>query len=409
MPVRYTPPRAEDLLPVPGVRLGTAAAKIKRWERDDVLLAVFDAGTTAAGVFTQNRFCAAPVLVCRQHLAGAGRLRALVVNAGNANAGTGAAGIAAAKSTCAGVASMLDCAPGDVLPFSTGVIMEPLPVEKIVAALPQAFDALAPQNWFRAVSAIMTTDTVPKGASRRIPIDGVAVTVTGIAKGSGMIHPDMATMLAFIATDAPLAAGLIATATREIAAVSFNCATIDGDTSTNDSFVLAATGRAPMAPIAHTDDPRFPLLRAAILEVAIELAQAIVRDGEGATKFITVRVEAGRDVAECRRIAFAIAHSPLVKTAFFASDPNLGRIVCAIGNAAAADLDPARVSFWLDDVLVVENGARSPSYTEEAGQRVMKNDEIEVRVTIGRGAAAATVWTCDFSHDYVSINADYRS
>jgi len=409
MPVRYTPPRAEDLLPVPGVRLGTAAAKIKRWERDDVLLAVFDAGTTAAGVFTQNRFCAAPVLVCRQHLASGGRLRALVINAGNANAGTGAAGIAAAESTCAAVAAMLDCAPGDVLPFSTGVIMEPLPVEKIVAALPQAFDALAPEHWFRAVSAIMTTDTVPKGASRRIAIDDVPVTITGIAKGSGMIHPDMATMLAFIATDAPLAAGLIATATREIAAVSFNCATIDGDTSTNDSFVLAATARAPMAQIAHSDDPRFPPLRAAILEVAIELAQAIVRDGEGATKFITVRVEAGRDVAECRRIAFAIAHSPLVKTAFFASDPNLGRIVCAIGNAAVADLDPARVSFWLDDVLVVENGARSSSYTEEAGQRVMQNDEIEVRVTLGRGAASATVWTCDFSHDYVSINADYRS
>jgi glutamate N-acetyltransferase/amino-acid N-acetyltransferase len=255
----------------------------------------------------------------------------------------------------------------------------------------------------------MTTDTVPKGASRRIDIGGVPVTVTGIAKGSGMIHPDMATMLAFVATDAPVAPDLLAAATREIAAVSFNCATIDGDTSTNDSFVVAATGRAPMAPIAHAADPRYPPLRAALVAVATELAQAIVRDGEGATKFITVRVDGGRDVAECRRVAFSIAHSPLVKTAFFASDPNLGRIVCAIGNAAVADLDPARVSFRLDDVRVVENGARSASYTEEAGQRVMKQDEITVGVSLGRGEAAATVWTCDFSHDYVSINADYRS
>ena len=409
MPVRYTPPRPEDLLPVAGVRLGTAAAQIKRWQRDDVLLAVFDPGTAAAGVFTQNRFCAAPVIVCRQHLEGAGRLRALVVNAGNANAGTGAEGIAAAEATCAAVAAMLDCSPRDVLPFSTGVIMEPLPVDRIVAALPRARDALAADGWFRAVSAIMTTDTVPKGASRRIAIEGVPVTVTGIAKGSGMIHPDMATMLAFIATDAPIAADLLATTTREIAGASFNCATIDGDTSTNDSFVLAATGRAIMAPIAHATDPRFPAVQDAVLAVATELAQAIVRDGEGATKFMTLRVEGGRDVAECRRVAFAIAHSPLVKTAFFASDPNLGRIVCAIGNAAVTDLDPARVSFWLDDVLVVGDGARAPSYTEEAGQRVMKKEEILVRVALGRGTASATVWTCDFSHDYVSINADYRS
>ncbi len=409
MPVRYTPPRPEDLLPVPGVRLGTAAARIKNWQRDDVLLAVFDPGTTAAGVFTQNRFCAAPVIVCRQHLEGAGHLRALVVNAGNANAGTGAEGIAAAEATCAAVASLLDCGPRDVLPFSTGVIMEPLPVARIVGALPQARGTLAADGWFRAVSAIMTTDTVPKGASRRIAIEGVPVTVTGIAKGSGMIHPDMATMLAFIATDAPIAAGLLATTTREIASASFNCATIDGDTSTNDSFVLAATGRAPMAPIVHTTDPRLPAVHGAVLAVATELAQAIVRDGEGATKFITLRVEGGSDIAECRRVAFAIAHSPLVKTAFFASDPNLGRIVCAIGNAAVADLDPAGVSFWLDDVRVVADGARSPSYTEEAGQRVMKNDEILVRVTLARGTASATVWTCDFSHDYVSINADYRS
>jgi len=296
-----------------------------------------------------------------------------------------------------------------VLPFSTGVIMEPLPVDKIVAGLPAARDALAADHWFDAVSAIMTTDTVPKGASRRVIVEGVPVTVTGIAKGAGMIHPDMATMLSFMATDAPIAIGILAPMLREIADVSFNGATVDGDTSTNDSFIIAATGRARIAPIVRADDPRLPALRAAIEDVAIDLAQAIVRDGEGATKFIAVRVEGGHDVDECRAVAFGIAHSPLVKTAFFASDPNLGRIVCAIGNAGPADLDPARVSFWLDDVLVVDHGGRAASYREEDGQRVMKQDEIGVRVDLGRGRAAATVWTCDFSHDYVSINADYRS
>jgi glutamate N-acetyltransferase/amino-acid N-acetyltransferase len=296
-----------------------------------------------------------------------------------------------------------------VLPFSTGVIMEPLPVEKIVAALPVAQAALAPDRWFAAVSAIMTTDTVPKGASRRADVGGVAVTVTGIAKGSGMIHPDMATMLAFVATDAPIAAGVLRALAADIAEVSFNCATVDGDTSTNDSFVLAATGKAPLAPIVRLDDPRVPAMRRALTEVAIELAQALVRDGEGATKFMTIAVEGGHDAAECRRIALGIAHSPLVKTAFFASDPNLGRIVCAIGNAAAPDLDPSLVSFWLGDVLVVDRGGRAGSYREEDGQRVMKGEEIAVRVALGRGSARATVWTCDFSHDYVSINADYRS
>jgi glutamate N-acetyltransferase/amino-acid N-acetyltransferase len=409
MPVRYAPPRPEDLLPVKGVSLGTAPAKIKHWQRDDLLLAAFDAGTVAAGVFTQNRFAAAPVAVCRRHLGGTGEVRALIVNAGNANAGTGAAGIAAAEKTCAAVASILGCAPVQVLPFSTGVIMEPLPVGKIVDALPAAHGALAAEHWLAAASAIMTTDTVPKGASRRITVDGAAITVTGIAKGAGMIHPDMATMLAFVATDAPVSAGLLRGLTREIADVSFNCATIDGDTSTNDSFVIVATGKAAIAPITRSDDPRLAPVRDALTAVAVVLAQAIVRDGEGATKFMTIRVEGGRDAGECRRIAFAIAHSPLVKTAFFASDPNLGRIVCAIGNGAAPDQDAARVSFWLDDVQVVANGARAASYTESAGQRVMKNDEITVRVALGRGDAAATIWTCDFSHDYVSINADYRS
>ena len=413
MPVNYAPPTPDSLLIVPGVALGAAAARIKRWERNDVVLAVFDAGTTAAGVFTQNRFCAAPVTVCREHLASSATLRAIVVNAGNANAGTGERGLADARATCTAVATMLGCASDSVLPFSTGVIMEPLPVERLVAALPAALDAARPDGWHDAARSIMTTDTVPKGASRRVTIDGVPITVTGVAKGAGMIHPDMATMLSLCATDAPVDRALLASLARETADISFNGATVDGDTSTNDSFVIAATGRAAITPIVRRDDPRLPALRAALEDVAIDLAQAIVRDGEGATKFIAVRVEGGRSVAECRAVALRIAHSPLVKTAFFASDPNLGRIVCAIGNAAPADLDPSGVSFWLDDVLVVERGGRAGSYREEDGQRVMKQDEIGVRVDLGRArgrdAARATVWTCDLSHEYVSINADYRS
>ncbi len=409
MPVNYTPPTPESLLPVPGIALGAAAGRIKNWDRNDVLLVVCEPGTVAAGVFTKNRFCAAPVIVCRRHLASSGQLRALVVNAGNANAGTGNRGIADAETTAAAVASMLACPMQQVLPFSTGVIMEPLPVDRLVAALPAARAAARQDGWFDAARAIMTTDTVPKGASRRTTIDGEPVTVTGIAKGAGMIHPDMATMLSFIATDASIAAPLLASIAREVADVSFNGATVDGDTSTNDSFVIAATGRARIAPIVRADDPRLPALRAAIEGVAVDLAQAIVRDGEGATKFIAIRVEGGSTVDECRAVAFGIAHSPLVKTAFFASDPNLGRIVCAIGNTAAPDTDPGRVSFWLDDVLVVDHGGRAASYREEDGQRVMKQDEIAVRVDLGRGSARATVWTCDFSHDYVSINADYRS
>ena len=413
MPVNYTPPTADSLLPVPGIALGTTAARIKAWERDDVLLVVAAPGTVAGGVFTQNRFCAAPVTVCRSHLAtqrerGIG-FRALVVNAGNANAGTGDAGLAAARATCVRAAQLVDCAPEEILPYSTGVIMEPLPLDRLVEGLPRAHAAVRPDGWFAAARAIMTTDTVPKGASRRVRVDGVDVTVTGIAKGAGMIHPDMATMLAFMATDAPIAAPLLDRLAREIADVSFNGATVDGDTSTNDSFVITATGKAALAPIRDHADPRFAPIRAALEAVAVDLAQAIVRDGEGATKFIAIAVEGGRDVAECRRIAFAIAHSPLVKTAFFASDPNLGRIVCAIGNAAAPDLDSATVSFWLDDVQVVDRGGRAATYTEEQGQRVMKQAEIGVRVDLGRGSARATVWTCDLSHDYVSINADYRS
>jgi glutamate N-acetyltransferase/amino-acid N-acetyltransferase len=417
MPVRYTPPTPESLLPVAGIALGPAAGRIKNWQRDDVLLVTCAPGTVAAGVFTQNRFCAAPVTVCREHLAhqhkGGAPMRALVVNAGNANAGTGQPGLNAARQTCAAVGQLVGCAPEEVLPYSTGVIMEPLPVDRIVAALPAALSAAREDGWYAAARAIMTTDTVPKGASRRVIVDGVPLTVTGIAKGAGMIHPNMATMLAFMATDAPIAADVLGTIAREVADVSFNGATVDGDTSTNDSFVIAATGRVPLPPIRSTSDPRLVPVREAIEAVAVELAQAIVRDGEGATKFIAIRVEGGRSVDECRRVALGIAHSPLVKTAFFASDPNLGRIVCAIGNTGPADLDPSHVSFWLDDVLVVDRGGRSPAYREEDGQRVMQQDEITVRVDLGRAAgpeaARATVWTCDFSHDYVSINADYRS
>ena len=413
MPVNYKPPSADSLLPVPGITLGTAAAKIKSWDRDDVVLVLAEPGTGAAGVFTQNRFCAAPVIVSRAHLAAQRDrhldFRALVINAGNANAGTGEPGLADARASCAEAARLAGGAAEQALVYSTGVIMEPLPRDRLVAALPEARDAARTDGWFAAARAIMTTDTVPKGASRRIELDGADVTVTGIAKGAGMIHPEMATMLAFAATDAPIAPVLLDALVREVADVSFNGATVDGDTSTNDSFVVAATGRARIAPIVDAADRRFAALRRALEQVAVDLAQAIVRDGEGATKFITIRVEGGRDVDECRRVAFAIAHSPLVKTAFFASDPNLGRIVCAIGNGAPQDLEPGRVSFWLDDVLVVERGGRGPGYAEVQGQRVMEQPEITIRVDLGRGDARASVWTCDLSHDYVSINADYRS
>ncbi|TMG86593.1 MAG: bifunctional glutamate N-acetyltransferase/amino-acid acetyltransferase ArgJ [Betaproteobacteria bacterium] len=409
MPVNYSPSTPEQLWPVPGVALGTAPARIKSWSRDDLLLVSLAPGTQASGVFTRNQFCAAPVMVCREHLARRAPLRALVVNAGNANAGTGTRGLADARATCTAAAAALDCAPEEVLPFSTGVIMEPLPVDRIVEALPACRAVLSGAGWFAAACAIMTTDTVPKGASRRVEVDGVPITVTGIAKGAGMIAPNMATLLGFVATDAPIGRALLDGLAAEIAGASFNRITIDGDTSTNDSFVLLATHRAPLSPIERTDDPRLPAVKAVISAVAVELAQAIVRDGEGATKFISILVEGGRNVAECDRVARTIAHSPLVKTAFFASDPNLGRIVCAIGNAGIDDLDPARVSFWLDDVAVVAGGSRATSYREEEGKRVMLKPEITVRVALGRGQARAAVWTCDLSHQYVSINADYRS
>ena len=413
MPVNLAEPDAARLFPVPGVDLGWAQAGIRKSGRKDLLVVRIAAGSSVAAVFTTNRYCAAPVVVARQHLAAAlaagSAPRLLVVNTGCANAGTGAAGIADAQQTCAAAAALLGCAPGDVLPFSTGVIMEALPLQRLIEGLPAAFARLAPGNWRDAAQAIMTTDTVAKAVSCRLTMDGTQVTVTGIAKGSGMIHPNMATMLGYVATDAPVAADLLQTLVRRVADRSFNCITVDGDTSTNDAFVLIASGQADMPAIHTTADPRLAALEEAITGVARTLAQAIVRDGEGATKFIEIRVDGARSVEEARAVANAIALSPLVKTAFFASDPNLGRILAAIGKAGVADLDADRVELYLDDVAVARDGGRHPHYQEEDGRRVMAQAEIVVRVVLGRGAAAAVVWTCDLSHDYVSINADYRS
>lgn len=409
MAVNLKPPRAENLLPVKGVKVGVAEAGIRKSGRKDLLLMTLTEGTRAAGVFTQNRFCAAPVQVAKEHLASGQPPRVLLVNTGNANAGTGKEGLAGARATCDEAARLLDCASRQVLPFSTGVIMEPLPVERIVAALPACIADLRENNWARAAETIMTTDSVPKARSRRAQIGGSAVAVTGIAKGAGMIRPDMATMLGFVATDAAVAQEALESLVAYAAAYSFNCVSVDGDTSTNDSFMLIATGAAGGPMIDSPDHPQFAALRDAVLEVCQWLAQAIVRDGEGATKFITVRVEKGRNEAECKAVAYAIAHSPLVKTAFFASDPNLGRLLAAVGNAGIRDLDVGRVELHLDDVLVSTDGGRASSYSEGDGQRVMKKSEITVRVVLNRGPAAATVWTCDLSHDYVTINAEYRT
>ena len=408
MPVNLTAPDPASLLPVAGVRLGIASAGIKKPGRRDITLIELAAGSQVAGVFTQNRFCAAPVTLCKQHLA-TGNIRALVINTGNANAGTGEEGLARARQTCNAVAQLMGCATENVLPFSTGVILEPLPVDKILPALPAAQADLAPNHWSEAAHAIMTTDIVAKGASRQISIGGKAVTVTGIAKGSGMIHPNMATMLGFVATDAAMAASLMQQLVKEVADVSFNCVTVDGDTSTNDSFILIASGQAGNTEIADASGADYAALKTALSEVAIELAQAMARDGEGATKFMTIAVEGGRDRAECKQIAYAIARSPLVKTAFFASDPNLGRILAAIGYAGVTDLDVNALKVWLGDVLVAENGGRAASYTEAQGAAVMREAEITVRVALNRGTVNATVWTCDFSYDYVKINAEYRT
>jgi glutamate N-acetyltransferase/amino-acid N-acetyltransferase len=409
MPVNLSAPDPAALHAVRGVELGVAMAGIRKANRRDLTVVTLAEGSSVAGVFTENRFCAAPVLLCREHLAAGQGIRAILVNTGNANAGTGADGLARARSTCSALATRLGVAPQQVLPFSTGVIMETLPHERIEAGLPAALADAKPDHWALAAEAIMTTDTVPKAASRRITLGGKTVNITGISKGAGMIRPNMATMLGFVATDAVVAPELIQGLVKDAADASFNRITIDGDTSTNDSFVLIATHQAGHAPITQLGQGEGALLRNAVIEVAQQLAQAIVRDGEGATKFITVQVDGGRDAAECRKVAYAIAHSPLVKTAFFASDPNLGRILAAVGYAGIDDLDPGLIDLFLDDVHVAKDGARHPAYAEEQGQRVMQQAEISVRVDLHRGAATATVWTCDLSHDYVSINADYRS
>jgi len=408
MAVNSPLPIRSQLLPVPGLQLGYAQAGIKKPGRKDLLVLKLAPSATVAGVFTTNRFCAAPVQVSKDHLAAMQPIVALVVNTGNANAGTGEAGLANANATCAALAKLLGCAANQILPFSTGVILEPLPLEKLVAGLPAAIANLNEDSWFDAAEAIMTTDTQPKAASRVLTITGKRVTMTGMSKGAGMIKPNMATMLGFMACDAKISQPVLQTLVKQAADASFNCITIDGDTSTNDSFMLMATGAGELE-VNDTASSEYQALAEAVIGLSQELAQMIVRDGEGATKFITVLVEQGRDVEECRRIAYAIGHSPLVKTAFFASDPNLGRILAAIGYAGVNDLDVNQINLYLDDVWVAKQGGRHPDYQEQDGQRVMKQSEITVRVTLARGEAAATIWTCDLSHDYVSINADYRS
>ena len=407
MSVNLPLPVASELKPVAGLRLGHAHAGIRKANRKDVLVLELVEGSSVAGVFTKNRFCAAPVTICRQHLGSGLPIRALVVNTGNANAGTGEPGYQNAIKTCDELAQLMSLKREQILPFSTGVILEPLPVDKLVAALPAAINNLEADNWFNAAESIMTTDTQPKAASVQIMIDGQTITLTGISKGAGMIHPNMATMLGYVATDAKVSQDLLQALTTEAADVSFNSITIDGDTSTNDSFIVMATGASGIEIPASGEG--YTVFRQALIQLSQTLAQMIVRDGEGATKFITIQIEGGKTNEECKQVAEAIAHSPLVKTAFFASDPNLGRILAAIGYAGIADLDVSHVQLWLDDVWVAKNGGRHPDYKEEDGQAVMKKSEILVRAHLGRGEATQTVWTCDLSHEYVSINADYRS
>lgn len=409
MAVNWTAPEAADLLPVTGVTMGVVEAGVRKANRKDLTVFLLAEGSAVGGVFTQNRYCAAPVQLCREHLAAGHGIRAMVINTGNANAGTGEPGLVNARATCIALARQLSVSPEQILPFSTGVIMEPLPVDRIIAGLPAALGDACAENWLKAAEGIMTTDTVPKAASRQVQLGGKTVTITGIAKGAGMIRPNMATMLGFVATDAAVAPGLMQELAKRLADASFNRVTVDGDTSTNDSFVVVATHLADNVPITDLDSANGQALQAAMTEVARTLAHAIVRDGEGATKFIAVRVEGGQTTDECLKVAYAIAHSPLVKTAFFASDPNLGRILAAVGYAGVADLNQNKIELHLDDVHVVSQGGRRAEYQEADGARVMAQSEITIRVGLGRGDAAETVWTCDFSHDYVTINADYRS
>ena len=409
MPVNLPPPDASQLFPIVGVRIGVTEAGVRKANRKDLTVVLIDQGASVSGVFTQNRFCAAPVQICREHLASKASIRAMVINTGNANAGTGQDGLTRARSTCAALGKLLGVSSESVLPFSTGIIMESLPNDRIEAALPAAIADAGDSHWFEAAHGIMTTDTLPKAFGAQVLVGGAVVSISGISKGAGMIRPNMATMLGFMATDARVSPSVMHKLALELAEGSFNRVTVDGDTSTNDSFVVIATNKATHAPIESLDSADGHVLRAAMMGVAKKLAQAIVRDGEGATKFITVQVEGGKTQQECRKVAYAIAHSPLVKTAFFASDPNLGRILAAVGYAGIDDLDQSGIDLFLDDVHVAVKGGRNPLYREEDGQRVMKQSEITVRVGLGRGEEVDTVWTCDFSHDYVTINADYRS
>jgi len=409
MPVNLPAPNLSELYPIAGVQIGVTEAGVRKANRKDLTVVLIDEGASVAGVFTKNRFCAAPVQICREHLSAGHGIRAMLINTGNANAGTGEEGLFRARSTCSALAGKLKLPPESILPFSTGVIMEPLPNDRIEAGLDAVLANAAEGNWVRAAEGIMTTDTVAKAFGAQVMIDGVLVSITGISKGAGMIRPNMATMLGFMATDASVAPSIMQQLARELADGSFNRVTVDGDTSTNDSFVVIATNKAKHPFIDSLDSANGRVLKAALLSVARKLAQAIVRDGEGATKFITIQVEGGKTADECRQVAYAVAHSPLVKTAFYASDPNLGRILAAVGYAGIDDLDQSRIDLLLDDVHVAKNGGRDPAYREEDGQRVMKQAEILVRIGLGRGQATDTVWTCDLSHDYVTINADYRS
>ena len=408
MAVNLHIPNDDAVYPVPGVEIGVTEAGIRKADRRDLTVFKLSPGSTVAGVFTRNRFCAAPVLVCQEHLAAGASIQALVINTGNANAGTGEPGIKAANETCNALAKLMGLTSQQILPFSTGVILEPLPVDRIKAGLPAALKNLSANNWVSAAHGIMTTDTLPKIHSQRVNLGGKTITLTGISKGAGMIRPNMATMLSYLATDAGIAQPLLTQLAREIADVSFNRITIDGDTSTNDSFIVIATGKSGLM-VDSTTHPEYASLKAALAAAATDLAQKIVRDGEGATKFMTIQVEEAKSSAEALQVAYAVAHSPLVKTAFFASDPNLGRILAAIGYAGITDLNVSGVKLWLGDVLVATQGGRNPAYQETDGQRIMKEAEILVRIALGRGKTTETVYTCDFSHEYVSINADYRS
>ncbi|MDX3987303.1 bifunctional glutamate N-acetyltransferase/amino-acid acetyltransferase ArgJ [Achromobacter sp. LC458] len=408
MAVNLQIPSESEIFPVAGVEIGVTEAGIRKANRRDLTVFRLAEGTSVAGVFTRNRFCAAPVQVCQAHLAAGGPISALVINTGNANAGTGEEGLKKAQDTCEALGKLLGVPAAEVLPFSTGVILEPLPLDRLVAGLPGAIANLGADHWSSAAHGIMTTDTLPKISSAKVLIDGKTVTFTGISKGAGMIRPNMATMLSFLATDAGIAQPLLRKLAGEIADASFNRITVDGDTSTNDSFIIAATGKSGVN-VNSESDAAYAAVRDALTAAALELATKIVRDAEGATKFMTIRVEEAGTTEEALKVAYAVAHSPLVKTAFFASDPNLGRILAAVGYAGIDDLDVSNIRLWLDDVLVAKNGGRNPDYQEADGQRVMKQAEILVRIALGRGQVSDTVYTCDFSHEYVSINADYRS